>query len=648
MNPLPIVILLAEDEPAHAAAIRRAFEASGIQTEIQVVSTLREFRLRSAERSPDIAVVDLKLPDGRAMEILTHPPEAGRFPVLMMTSYGNEQVSVEAMKAGALDYVVKSPEAFATMPRTIERALREWELLQERKQTLERLRLQDTALEAVANAIVITDRKGTIEWTNAAFTAFTGYRAKEAIGKNPGELLKSGQQDTAFYRALWETILAGRVWHSEIVNRRKDGSLYTEEMAITPLRNDSGEITHFIAIKQDITQRKTLEEQFRQAQKMEAIGRLAGGVAHDFNNILAVVLMNTSLLRVTETSSEEQTEGLDQIAMAAERGANLTRQLLAFSRRQVMKARALDLNDVVSGMIKMLQRIIGEDIALQTRLLPGVALVHGDPVMIEQVLLNLAVNARDAMPEGGELDVRLENITVDKSAAALWRPDQTGDFVRLSIRDTGSGIAPEHLPHLFEPFFTTKEVGKGTGLGLATVHGIVEQHHGWIEVESQLGKGTTFHIHLPHLAGAQPIRAEEQVAVQVRGGNETILLVEDELALRVLAVRILERYGYRVIEARSGAAALEVWRQHRGAVDLLLTDLIMPEGVSGGKLAEQLQAKKPRLKVIYMSGYSCDVAERGLNLREGVNFLQKPFDSSKLAQTVRDCLDRQEDVKREA
>jgi PAS domain S-box-containing protein len=500
------------------------------------------------------------------------------------------------------------------------------------------LRLQSSALEAAANAIVITNREGVIEWANPAFTAFSGYALNEAIGQKVGSLVKSGKHDPAFYRALWDAVLGGNVWRGEIINRRKDGTLFTEEMTITPLKNAHGEIAHFIAVKQDVTQRKSLEEQFRQAHKMQAIGQLAGGVAHDFNNMLGVILMNASLLLSREGLDEEAVEHLRQILNAAERSANLTRQLLLFSRRQVMQPRVLELGEVVSGMVKMLQRIIGEDVALQTRFAPGSLRVHADPGMIEQVLLNLAVNARDAMPEGGEIAISLEPVALDGRSCP--HPNASpGNYVRLRFSDTGCGIAPEHLGQIFNPFFTTKDVDKGTGLGLATVYGILEQHQGWIDVESQPGQGTSFVIHLPQWAQGTSAKDEDEAPVPVRGGDETILLVEDELVLRMLAARVLERHGYKVIAAPSGAAALGIWEEHRAAVALLLTDVVMPDGVSGGKLAEQLRAQKPALKVLFMSGYTGEIAGRGLNLREGVNFLQKPFSPTRLAQVVRDCLD---------
>jgi CheY-like chemotaxis protein len=371
---------------------------------------------------------------------------------------------------------------------------------------------------------------------------------------------------------------------------------------------------------------------------MEAIGQLSGGIAHDFNNILCVILGHTSLLETGELTPEEKAVALQQIAQAAERAANLTRQLLAFSRRQIMLTRPLDLNEVTASMIKMLQRLIGEHIVLQTRYAPEAALVQADPGMIEQVLLNLAVNARDAMPNGGEIFITTELVRLDAAEAGKHPKGKTGPFVHLSVRDTGCGIAAEHLPRIFEPFFTTKEVGKGTGLGLATVFGIVEQHQGWIEVESVPARGANFHIYLPKLEAPAQV-ASLPAPTKARGGKETILMVEDESALRALTRNALERYGYRVLEAGNGPVALDLWWQHAGNIQLLLTDLVMPEGISGRELAAKLQADQPKLKVIYMSGYPGDIAGQGLALREGSNFLQKPFSPIKLAELVRAVLD---------
>ena len=389
----------------------------------------------------------------------------------------------------------------------------------------------------------------------------------------------------------------------------------------------------------DITEQLKLEEQFRQAQKMEAIGQLAGGVAHDFNNILAALMMQTSLLQTKENLDEETRQGLDEIARSAERAANLTRQLLMFSRRQGKQPRHLDLAEVVGGMTKFLRRILGEDIVIESRFSSELPAVYADPGMLEQVLMNLAVNARDAMPGGGKVSLVLETVSLSEETLPLRNPEaRAGRFVCLSVADTGCGIAPEHLPHIFEPFYTTKEAGKGTGLGLATVHGIVKQHDGWIEVESAPGRGTTFRVYLPAVEpkpGAAPI----ETAPPVRGGTETILLVEDEAAVRDLARIVLERYGYTVLTAENGRAARDVWKQHKGGIDLVLTDLVMPGGVSGRALAEQLQAERPGLKVIFTSGYSDEIVHRQLNLQSGCNFLQKPYPPRALAEAVRNCLD---------
>jgi two-component system, cell cycle sensor histidine kinase and response regulator CckA len=334
----------------------------------------------------------------------------------------------------------------------------------------------------------------------------------------------------------------------------------------------------------------------------------------------------------------EEGEWAEQILRAAERAGNLTRQLLLFSRKQVLQPANVNLNDVVAGMVKMFKRILGEDINLVSELAPDLPLIHADTGMIEQVLLNLAVNARDAMPDGGRLTIATTRLTLE--AKQTRHPQAApGTYVRLSVRDTGCGMSPEIQKHIFEPFFTTKEPGKGTGLGLATVYSIVQQHRGWLNVDSERGKGSTFHVFFP---GVEATRIEPKAAAsaqQLPRGSETILVVEDELSLRLLVSRVLERCGYTVLSAHSGAAALEVWLGHRDAIALLLTDVVMPEGINGFELARRLQAEKQGLKVIYTSGYTARAGE-GPDLIEGVNFFQKPYSSRRLAQTVRSCLDQ--------
>jgi PAS domain S-box-containing protein len=790
----------------------------------------------------------------------------------------------------------------------------------EQKQAEDRMRLQSTALTAAANAIIITDRKGKIEWVNPAFSLLTGYGPAEVIGHNP-RLLKSGQHPPEFYTRMWDTITAGNVWHGEIVNQHKDGRIIIEDTTITPVRDANGEIAHFVGIKQDITNRKQtdrllsfiaqegwnspqadyfirlveyvgrtlavdyvfigllrddntvqtrghyakgkilpdfeysiqgapcanvigkalchysdglqatfpadsllvemgaqsylgiplndsagqplgliavldskpmpdaqlatallqiaavrvageverlakvdelrwktalmeaqmeaapdgilmidnqgkrilqnqrindllkiprhisededgrrqlafvasrakdpgkmkdkvaylythaeeisrdelefvdgtivdrysspvrdkagnscgriwtfrdvtqarqLEAQLRQSQKMEAIGQLAGGVAHDFNNILSALLMQTDLIEMIDHLPEEAREGLKQLREDANRAAGLTRQLLLFGRRQVMQSRVLDLNDIINNLIKMLQRIIGEDVQLELDLHAVPLMTRADAGMVEQVLMNLAVNARDAMPEGGRLRIETTEHTVTESLADLCLDAVPGRYVCFSVSDTGGGIPQEILPRIFEPFFTTKEAGKGTGLGLATVFGIIKQHRGWIKVDNQPGHGATFRIFLPASSRTETSADQTEDKPSPRGGSETILLVEDELRVRKSVGTILQRRGYKVLAAANAVEALDLWQAHSHEVALLLTDLVMPGGMNGHELARQLESAASNLKVVYMSGYSAEIAGKDLELRSGETFVQKPFLTNHLLEAIRRSLD---------
>jgi CheY-like chemotaxis protein len=371
---------------------------------------------------------------------------------------------------------------------------------------------------------------------------------------------------------------------------------------------------------------------------MEAIGQLAGGVAHDFNNILTVIHGHASLLAAAGLD-ETGARSAHQIAQAAERAAGLTRQLLTFSRRQLIQPKRLDMNKIVGNMTDMLGRLLGEDVTLQLNYSAAPATVEADAGMMEQVLLNLAVNARDAMPRGGNLSVRIAIVDVNEDHLRGHPEARAGRFVCVSKTDTGSGIPPENLSRIFEPFFTTKEVGKGTGLGLATVYGIVKQHQGWVEVDSTVGKGTTFRIYIP-FAGEERAQAEKPTTqIIIRGGTETILLVEDEKPVRELVARVLEKHGYKVLQAGTGGEAVEVWCLHKDEIHLLLTDLIMPGNMNGRELAEALWLERPDLRVIFTSGYSADIVGKDFKIESDVNFLQKPYHPQALALTVRRCLD---------
>jgi len=394
----------------------------------------------------------------------------------------------------------------------------------------------------------------------------------------------------------------------------------------------------------EITERLALEAQLRHSVKMEAVGQLAAGVAHDFNNILTIIQGHADLLLQAQPLPAATEKSLRQIWSAADRAGKLIQQLLMFSRKQVMQPRYIDLNEIISNVSPMLQRMIGEHIALEFAPVPNLPAIYADVGMIEQVLVNLSINARDAMPGGGKLTFSAAPRVLEPVACVVNPEARPGHFVCLSVTDTGGGMDNSTLSHLFEPFFTTKEIGRGTGLGLATVYGIVRQHQGWIIVESKIGQGSAFTIFLPCVSQAADIpQPPAQTPMSAASGNETLLVVEDEPSLRELVVRILELCGYHIYQAKNGVEALEVWGRHKAEIDLLLTDMVMPEGITGRQLAERLQQEDPALKVIYTSGYSPGMAGKDIALLEGFNFLAKPYPPSRLAQVVRECLDGKND-----
>jgi PAS domain S-box-containing protein len=447
--------------------------------------------------------------------------------------------------------------------------------------------------------------------------------------------------DRAAVRAGLKTLFERGFLTSEYRVRRKDGQSRWVRDDRKLLCGGDGQPLEIIGCWTDITEQKLLQEELRQAQKMESVGQLAGGVAHDFNNLLMVIQGYIELLLNTEEFPAPVTESLRQVFGAAEKAGHLTRQLLAFSRKQMMQLQELDLNELIGTVTKLLSRTLGEHIKVHALCAPRIPCIFADRSMVDQVIMNLAVNARDAMPQGGELTFSTGVHEITESYKRQQPDSRPGSFVSLSVTDTGTGIAKEHLPHLFEPFFTTKEVGKGTGLGLATVYGIVKQHEGWIEVDSQPGRGTTFRIFVPVASAANGPGYQTDIIPAVRGGKETILLVEDEPAVRGLVRTSLQRYGYQVHTAASGVEALKQWAEHLNEIDLLVTDVVMPDGVSGWELAKQMQARKATLKVVYMSGYNSNmtVMESGPVIENGNMFLQKPFKPQRLAEVVRACLE---------
>ncbi len=494
-----------------------------------------------------------------------------------------------------------------------------------------------TAVEQAAECIVVTDLAGVIQYANPVFERITGYTRAEALGQNP-RVLKSGSHDAAFYRQMWETLQRGEVWTGHFINRRKDGTLYEEEGTISPVRNPAGEVTNYVAIKRDVTELVRMQEELLQAQKMQVVGQLAGGVAHDFNNILQTILGYSELLIKNTPASDERHRDLLEIQRSGERAANLTRQLLAFSRKQMLMPRVHDLNVIVTNLTTMVTRLLGEDVQLKLDLATDLQPVKVDAGQMDQVLINLAVNARDALPKGGQLSIRTANVPLSAADLPLHPEGRSGSFVCLSITDNGTGMSRDILAHIFEPFFTTKEQGKGTGLGLSTVYGIVKQHDGWITVYSEPGHGTTFRIYLPALVAETPAHPSDALApaVAAPGRDERILIIEDDPLVRRMTQQMLNRHGYRAVAASSCA---EAQAMYNGLFDLVLSDVILPDG-NGLDLVRQLQLQRPGLRCILTSGYA-DIHERWPEIEQHRwPFLIKPYSQADLLRALATALAR--------
>jgi two-component system cell cycle sensor histidine kinase/response regulator CckA len=495
------------------------------------------------------------------------------------------------------------------------------------------------AVDASGEVIFMTDPEGVITFVNPEFTRLYGYTEDEVVGKVTPRILKSGGTPPEQYANLWEAILAKNAVKYEIVNKTKEGKRVIVESSANPILDERENITGFLAIQRDVTARKALEDQLRQAQKMEAIGQLAGGVAHDFNNLLTIINGYAQLVLEKLEPDNPLRPKLEEISKAGDRAEALTRQLLAFARRQVLSPQLLNLNDVLAGMERMLPRLIGEAIELVYEPGKELGIVKADQGQIEQVIMNLAVNARDAMPHGGKLTFGTANVELDEGYAQGHAEVVPGRYVLMSVSDNGVGMDAGTLSHIFEPFFTTKERGKGTGLGLSTVFGIVKQSGGHVSAYSEVGLGTTVKIYLPRVeAAAQRAQAQEARSPATMGGKETILLVEDEEALGNLAAKVLEDYGYKVLKSNGGEDALRIEQQYKEPIALLLTDVVMPK-MSGRDVAKHLNLLRPKMKVLYMSGYTDDAIVRHGILEDGVYFLQKPFTPGSLARKVREVLD---------
>lgn len=514
--------------------------------------------------------------------------------------------------------------------------------ISERKRAnLERERLV-AAIEQAAESVVITGVDGAIQYVNPAFERLTGYSREEAVGQNP-RVLKSGEQDASFYRDMWDTLTQGKTWEGRMANRAKDGSRFVEDATISPVCDPRGVIVNYVAVKHDITehlreheQKAKLEEQLVQAQRMESIGRFAGGVAHDLNNVLAIILGYGEVLEAEVPPGSRLAEPIGEINAAGQRAIQLTRQLLAFSRRQVLEVRPLDLNAVVGDFEKMLRRLLREDIEMTVLLSPVPRFVKADTTQIEQVLMNLCINARDAMPKGGRLTIEVGRAVLDEPAAALCHGIAPGAYATLTVTDTGCGMDEDLQKRIFEPFFTTKEKGMGTGLGLCTVFGIVKQHGGGIVVRSAPGQGTVFTVHIPALADASGQTLFPREPEPAKGNGETVLVLEDEPSVRKLVCRMLRDLGYRPIETADAEECIAVAKTSE-KVDLLLTDIIMP-GMDGCEVRRQVAALRPGIGTLFMSGYTDDILARHGFEEMGSQFIAKPFTHAALARKICEAL----------
>jgi two-component system, cell cycle sensor histidine kinase and response regulator CckA len=495
-----------------------------------------------------------------------------------------------------------------------------------------------TAIEQAAEVVIILDEEGIIQYVNPAMEAVSGYNREEAIGFGAG-ILKSDEHDQAFYDDLWDTLRRGEIWTGHLINRKKDGSLYHVDSTISPVRDRSGRVRNYVAVQRDISREVKLQEQLFQAQKLEAVGTLAGGIAHDFNNILQVILGYSELILDADRLDQMSREDLVKVREAAKNGADLVQRILTFSRKTDIKPQPTNLNLRIEQLRKMLFRTMPKMIRIELKLGENLATINADPIQMEQILMNLAVNARDAMPEGGRLVIQTENAILDEEWSSTHLEAKPGHYVLLTVSDTGSGMSKETQAHIFDPFFTTKRPGEGTGLGLAMVYGIVKQHDGFISCYSEPSKGTVFRLYFPSLAYDEATWEIVQVPTP-KGGSETILLVDDEESIRDLGSRILTGAGYEVVTASNGMEALEIYKRRAQQVAVVILDLIMPE-MGGKQCLENLTGINPNIKVVIATGYSPD-GLAGVTAATGVKgFINKPFDNNLMLATVRKAIDEE-------
>lgn len=611
---------------------------------VRSVLDSREAVQAAVDFKPDLILLDLMMPhlDGFAvMDQLKPLVEAqGCLPILVLTADSNPDSKRRALKSGARDFLTKPLDAIEVLLRIENMLETRFLFLKQQRHAAERIQDQATLIDQANDAILVHDLNDSITFWNEGARRLFEWTAEEALGQTSTQLLSSAPP-SALLRAEQEVMENGN-WSGELTHVTKSGKQVITASRWTLIHDEQGRPKSRLIINTDITEKKHLEASLLHAQKMEAFGQLAGGIAHDFNNLLTVIIGFSEVLLSERVPAEKQGEHILEIRKAGDRAAALTRQLLAFSRKQLLQPTELNLNAVVADIEKMLGRLIGEDIDLATSLDPALGSVKADPGQIEQVIINLIVNARDAMPRGGHITVETRNVELDPAYARTHAEIQPGHFVLLAVTDSGCGMDDRTRSRVFEPFFTTKGAGRGTGLGLATVYGIIKQSGGSIEVYSEIDHGTTFKIYLPRLDGGARVSRSAPGAEHTPGGTETILLAEDQDEVRAIARMALESSGYKVLAASCGDDAVELCRNYPGPIHLLLTDVVMPR-MSGRQLVELVVAMRPEIEVLYLSGYTDDAVVRHGVLEAGIAFLHKPFTPLVLTRKVREVLDdRQE------
>jgi PAS domain S-box-containing protein len=631
MEPL-IRILYVDDNPLDRELVRDALEQDHGDFRVTEASSRREFEARLAEGGFDLVLSDFNILGFEGLQVIKAVKASNpNLPVVIVTGTGSEEIAVEAMRSGAADYVIKSPSHIQRLPITIRAVLEKLHLQAEKARDEEAFK--NLISSAPIGIFIVQD--GKFKLTNPGFQKITGYGEPELLEKDSLILVAPEFQEVVREKNV--LMLQGQsITPFEYQFIDKNGEKKWVMASITPTLY--GGETVILGYFMDITENKQLEAQFLVAQKMEAVGQLAGGVAHDFNNLLTAILGYSEMLLLDLSANDPRRQYVTEIIHASDRASSLTRQLLAFGRRQILQPRIINLNEVISGMEKMLRRLLGEDLNLVTLLAPDLGAVKADLGQMEQVIMNLAVNARDAMARGGLLTIETENVSLDEAYAKDHMEVIPGPYVMLAVSDTGAGMSLSTQARIFEPFFTTKEAGKGTGLGLSTVHGIVKQSGGHIWVYSEPHKGTTFKVYLPQAGEkAVPLTMAAAPAASLQG-QETILVVEDEEDLRLMICQALRFYGYTALEARHGNEAILICARHKGAIDLVLTDVVMP-GMSGGELIERLAPLGRKIKVLFMSGYTEDTATLQGLLAGRVHFLEKPFKMTTLVQKAREVLE---------